>query len=87
LFSIADAFGKKRPSKLVKPWQSELFWRWEWLVSLFTGRKQRLTKHSAKSLHSKTEYSSEKVQKALHYNFQAVENVVQETSKDYLLLF
>lgn len=83
LFKIADELGEKRPSKLVKPWQSELFWRWEWLVSKFTSRRTRMSKHSAKSLHTISEYSSEKIQKALPFQFQKIDSVIAEVSKDY----
>lgn len=86
LFSIADAFEKKRPFKLVKPWMSGLFWRWEWLKSKFTSKKPRMSKHSAKSLHSKTEYSSAKIQNAIGFEFQKMEAVIRKVCKDYLLL-
>ena len=85
LFSIADAFEKKRPFQLVKPWQTELFWRWERLVSLFTGKRPRLSKYAAKSLHTKTMYSSEKIEKAFAYRFQKISKVIEETCKEYLL--
>jgi nucleoside-diphosphate-sugar epimerase len=87
LFTIADAFEKKRPSKLVKPWMSELFWRWEWLLSKVTGSKPRMSKHSAKSLHTKTEYSSAKIEKQIGFQFQNINEVIQKVCKDYLLLF
>jgi nucleoside-diphosphate-sugar epimerase len=85
LFSIADAFGKKRPSKLVKPWMSGLFWRWEWLKSKFTSHRPRMSKHSAKSLHTKTEYSSVKIQKAIGFQFEKMNDVIRKVCKDYLL--
>jgi nucleoside-diphosphate-sugar epimerase len=85
LFTMADVFGKKRPSKLVKPWMSGLFWRWEWLQSKFTSKKPRMSKHSAKSLHSKTEYSSAKIQKAIGFRFQKIDEVIRKVCKDYLL--
>lgn len=84
LFSIADAFGKKRPSILVKRWQASLFWRWEWLVSKVTSRKVRMSKHSAKSLHSKTHYSSVKIKEELGFEFEKIEHVIVKTAKNYL---
>lgn len=83
LFKIADELGKKRPSQLVKPWQSELFWRWEWLVSKLSSRRTRMSKHSAKSLHTISEYSSEKIQNAISFQFQKIDSVIAEVSKDY----
>lgn len=86
LFEIADAFGKKRPSKLVKPWMTQLFWRWEWLKSKLTSKKPRMSKHSAKSLHTASAYSSEKIQKAIGFEFETVNKTIQKVCTDYLLL-
>lgn len=77
LFAIADAFKRPRPSKRVKKWQSGLFWRWEWLMSKLSTKKPRMSKHSAKSLHSKTNYSSEKVQSAISFQFEEVETTIK----------
>lgn len=84
LFAIADAFNKKRPSKSAKPWQAGLFWRWEWLVSKLTSRKVRMSKHSAKSLDSKTYYSSDKIKKQLNFEFEKIDEVIVKVSKNYL---
>jgi nucleoside-diphosphate-sugar epimerase len=83
LFAIADAFNKKRPSKLVKSWQAGFFWRWEWLVSKLTARKVRMSKHSAKSLDSKTYYSSDKIKQQLNFEFEKIDEVIVKVSKNY----
>ena len=84
LFSIADAFGKKKPSKCVQPWQASLFWRWEWLVSKITARKTRMSKYTAKTLHSKTYYSSGKIKKLIIKKFESIEEVITYVSDDFL---
>jgi dihydroflavonol-4-reductase len=84
LFSIADAFGKKKPSKCVQPWQASLFWRWEWLVSKITARKIRMSKYTAKTLHSKTYYSSGKIKKLIIKKFESIEEVITYVSDDFL---
>ena len=81
--SIADAFGKKRPFKKVKPWQTEVFWRFSWFVSKITGVAPLITKHSAKSAHDVSKYSSEKIEKRLSYNFESIENSIQKISKNF----
>ena len=81
LFSIADAFGKKKPSKCVQPWQASLFWRWEWLMS----RKTRMSKYTAKTLHSKTYYSSDKIKKLGINKFESIEEVIISVSDDFLV--
>tara|TARA_B110000116_G_scaffold111045_1_gene96305 strand:- start:2161 stop:2955 length:795 start_codon:yes stop_codon:yes gene_type:complete len=85
LFSIADAFGKKKPSKCVQPWQASLFWRWEWLVSKIMSRKTRMSKYTAKTLHSKTYYSSDKIKKLGINKFESIEEVITSVSDDFLV--
>ena len=85
LFSIADAFQKKRPAKKLKEWQINFFWRWEWLISKMTSRKVRLSRLGAKTLNSQTYYSSNKISKELGIKFQSIDKVVKEVVKDFLL--
>jgi len=85
LFSIADAFGKKKPSKCVQPWQASLFWRWEWLVSKITSRKTRMSKYTAKTLHSKKYYSSDKIKKLGINKFESIEEVITSVSDAFLV--
>ncbi len=85
LFSIAEAFGKKKPTRCVQPWQASLLWRWEWLASKITSRKIRMSKYTAKTLFRKTYYSSEKCKKQLDVTFKSVEEAVKQVSKEYLV--
>jgi nucleoside-diphosphate-sugar epimerase len=85
LFSIAEALGKKKPTRCVQPWQASLFWRWEWLVSKITSRKIRMSKYIAKTLFRKTYYSSEKCKIQLEVTFKSVEEVIKQVSKEYLV--
>jgi dihydroflavonol-4-reductase len=85
LFSIAEAFGKKKPTRCVQPWQASLLWRWEWLASKITSRKIRMSKYTAKTLFRKTYYSSEKCKKQLEVTFKSVQEVVKQVSKEYLV--
>lgn len=84
LFSIADAFKIKRPTKKIKKWQSSIFWRWEWLVSNLTSRKVRLSKQGAKTLNSKTYYSNEKITKELDVKFERIDAVIKKVSDNFL---
>ena len=82
-FLIAVAFGKKPPSKKIKSWQTELFWRISSLLSRFTGNAPFLTKYSARSAHSISKYSSQKIEKSLNFQFEKIEDVVQEVCENY----
>ncbi len=83
LFSIANAFRKNPPSICIKPWQAAFFWRWEWLVSKVTSRKPRISKHTAKTLNSKTYYSSEKIKKTIDISFEDIEEVIKQVCAIY----
>tara|TARA_B100000795_G_scaffold264016_1_gene243924 strand:- start:4141 stop:5142 length:1002 start_codon:yes stop_codon:yes gene_type:complete len=83
-FLIADSFGKKRPSKEIKPWQTNLFWRFAWGFSKISGKQPLLSKYSAKSAHSISRYSSEKTQKTLNFEFQNIGESIKNISKNYL---
>jgi len=85
LFSIAEAFGKKKPIRCVQPWQASLLWRWEWLVSKITSRKIRMSKYTAKTLFRKTYYSSEKCKKQLKVTFENIDAVIHQVKNDFLL--
>jgi nucleoside-diphosphate-sugar epimerase len=84
LFSIADAFGKKRPSKKVKPWQTAFAWRFSWLLSKITGKEPLLSKYSARSAHSISKYSSEKFKKKFSFQFEKTEDVIKKICANYL---
>ncbi|WP_439131504.1 SDR family oxidoreductase [Polaribacter sp.] len=82
-FAIADAFGKKRPSIQIKPWQTGVFWRFAWLMSKITGKAPLLSKYSARSAHAVSKYSSKKLQNELNYSFEKIENSIRKICKEY----
>ena len=82
-FLIADNLCKKRPSIKVTEFMSAVGWRLEKIRSVLTGKAPLLTVHSAKSIHNKHYYSSEKVKKALHYDFEFVADTVKKVCKLY----
>jgi len=82
-FSIADAFQKNRPFKKIKPWQTAIFWRIAMLISRFTGKPPLISKHSAKSAHSISKYSSEKIKKSLNYSFEPLDETVERVCRNY----
>ena len=82
-FAIAASFGKKRPSIKIKPWQTAIFWRFSWLVSKITGVAPLITKYSAKSAHSISNYSSAKIKNAINYEFESVEKSIERVCENY----
>jgi nucleoside-diphosphate-sugar epimerase len=82
-FAIANGFGKKRPSIKIKPWQTVIFWRFSWFVSKITGVAPLITKYSAKSAHSISKYSSEKLINTIDFEFESVEKSIERICESY----
>lgn len=75
---IALRMNVKKPDVFAHPWLTELGWRLDWLLSVF-GKKRKLSKEAARSLHKVSIYSSAKIQKELSVSFEPVSDVVQQT--------
>ncbi len=83
--SIADGFGKKRPTKPATSFLMAVAWRLEKLKSIFTGEKPILTKESARVAQSKTWFENEKILNALPgFSFTPLENSIKNACKKYV---
>jgi nucleoside-diphosphate-sugar epimerase len=83
--TMADAFGKKRPSKLATPFLSGMAWRMEKLKSIFSGKKPLLTKESAKVANSFTRFDTSKLLKVLPgFSYTPLDETIQKACKRYL---
>ena len=80
---IAQNFGKKPPSIKATKLMAAIGWRLEKLKSIFTNKPPTLTKQTAKSIHDKRYYSSEKIQKELNYNFENISETLQNICELY----
>jgi biotin operon repressor len=54
-------------------------------MSKITSRKVRMSKYSAKSLNSKSYYSSKKIQQELEIDFEKINKVIKKVCKNYLI--
>jgi dihydroflavonol-4-reductase len=85
LDTMAENFGKKKPSRAITPFILSLAWRLEKLRSFFTSHKPLLTKESAKVALSKTCFDNEKILKSLPgFSFTPLEESIQKACKKYL---
>jgi len=82
-FQITDALGKKRPTIKVTKFMSAIGWRLDKLKTILTGKSPLLTKHSAKSIHNKFYYSSEKIKKELDIKFEPVSETIKSVCELY----
>jgi nucleoside-diphosphate-sugar epimerase len=84
LNSIADSFGKKKPSKEASALLSGLAWRMEKLKYFFTGNNPLLTKESAKIARSKTYWQNDKLLAALPgFSFTPLEETIRKACSKY----
>jgi len=80
---IAKELNVKAPSVLVKPWMAGLAWRIEGLLAFFFGRKQNITRETARSSMSSTSYSNQKIKERLQIEFIPID----ESIKNAVLFF
>jgi len=83
--AIADAFDKKRPSKLATPFLMSLAWRIEKFKALITGKKPLLSKESARVAQSKTLFENDKLLKAIpNFLFTPLEESIKTAAAKYM---
>ena len=78
IFLIAEKLKAKKPRIEAKPWLLNLAWRLDWLVSTLFRNKRKLSKYSADSLNSSDFISNQKIKNALNFEFQSIDDVVNE---------
>jgi len=82
IFSIAEKLKVKKPSFEAKPWMTSIAWRIDAVISFIFRKKRSISKFAANSLHSKEIISNSKIKNALNYNFQSIDNVLDEIIKN-----
>ena len=83
LQALAKSVNKKIPKKIASQSILNLVWKLDWLNHKITGKRRRLTKHIANSLSTETYYSSDKIKKALDYEFKAVDKTIISVGQAY----
>ncbi|MDP4263447.1 MAG: SDR family NAD(P)-dependent oxidoreductase [Bacteroidota bacterium] len=82
--TMADCFGKKKPSGQATPLMLNTAWRVEKIKSLFTGKKPLLTKESAKVATSKTWFDNDKFLKTFpQFPFTPLEQTIRKACSKY----
>ena len=76
--TIAKKIGTKPPTFYVKPWLTNVFWRIDWLLSTFFGKKRTMSKFAATTIHSVDWYANNKIENALNFEFQSIDSVIEE---------
>ena len=82
IFTIVDKLKVKKPSFEAKPWMTSFAWRIDAVLSFIFRKKRKISKFSANSLHAQETISNSKIKNALNYNFQSIDNVLDEIIKN-----
>lgn len=81
---VAENLGKPKAKIKVNPLLAELGWRLDKLRSGLTGKKELITKETARAANETRCYSNEKIKKAIGIDFIPVAQSVKETSAVFL---
>ena len=80
---MAEGFQLDPPKKRLKNWQLELFWRLDWIRSIFSKKRRKLSRDQARSLKNPVFYSNSKIINALDYKFEDLEQVIAHCCQLY----
>ena len=80
---LALAFGKKPPKKEIAMWKLLLMSTIDAMISGLFGTKRRLLKANVKSLYTLCDYDTQKIKKALDFNFTGVSQTITRVAEQY----
>ena len=86
---IADALGKPRPSRPVRPWMRGLIWRVFAVAEWITGKRAVATRESIGNTGANHTYDGSRVVEVMgtvgpDWNYTPLEQAIQETAAAYL---
>ena len=84
VYQIAEYISKPAPKYKATPFMGELAWRFDKLRGLLTGRKPFITKETAETAGNKYYYTSEKLIKALDFEFIPVKKSLIDSCELFL---
>ena len=81
---IAKSLNVKPPTREAKIWMTELYWRSDWFLSTFFGKKRIFSKSASKSAHNHEFISNKKVITTFDYEFQSVDELIDEVAANFI---
>jgi dihydroflavonol-4-reductase len=73
----------KKPKFYASKWITEIAWRLNWITSEVFNQKRKISKDSARSSHSASLYSNEKVRNKFNYQFKNMNSYILEIARFY----
>lgn len=80
----ANYLGVKPPQKEAKPWLLNIVWRLDWLKHKLTGKRRILSKQTANSAITTTNYSNIKIKDAIGFEFLPMDKSIRITCSYFL---
>lgn len=81
---IATDLGKKPPSIKAGPFLSGIYWRMQWLLGKLTGTSPLVNRDTARTATNISNYSNEKIKKAIGYGFIPMRQSVKDACTAFL---
>lgn len=81
---IAEDLGKKAPNIKAGPFLSGIYWRLQWLKGKLTGTSPLVNQDTARTATNISNYSNEKIKKALGYEFIPMRQSVKDACRAFL---
>jgi len=75
---IADAMKVSRPAIYAKPWITTLAWKFDWILANLMRQRRKISRDNARALHAVISYSGNKLNNAIGYEFQKIEESIKE---------
>jgi len=82
--NIANSLDKQAPTKLAKPWLTEIAWRLVGIISFIQAKKPAITKESVSTSHLINQYRNDKLKEALDFKFTPIEDACNNTGSFFL---
>ncbi len=83
-YKVAKALGVEPPKREAKPWLLGLAWRMDWLKHKLFNTRRSLSKQTAKSAVSITQYDNSKLKETLNFEFKSIDESIKDVSELYL---
>ena len=84
LTRLAEPLGKKAPSKMLRLWQLKVGRFFDYLKSILTGSKRRITKKTIDSLLHPEIYDNQKIIDTLGFQFEPLQGIIAFSCKKFM---
>ncbi|WP_242084111.1 NAD-dependent epimerase/dehydratase family protein [Aestuariivivens sediminis] len=84
LKSLSASVNQKPPERTASALLLNLAWKLDWLIHILTKKPRTLTKQIVKALQKEKLYSSAKIERALDYSFEPIDQTISTIGHHYL---